>query len=58
MPKPSLSSYVNDRRQAVRRTTRIGNDMVFRRVVFVVVDANDDRNVVALPRKLPSRIRL
>ena len=45
-----LQQHVDDRRQAVRRAARVGNDVVLGRVVFLVVDAHDDGDVFVLGR--------
>ena len=46
--KAFLEQHVDDRSQTVCRTARVGNDMVLVGVVFVVVDAHNDRDVIAL----------
>ena len=45
-----LEKDVDDRRQAVRGATGVGNDVVLGRVVLLVVDAHDDGDVLALGR--------
>ena len=45
-----LEQHVHDRREAVRGAGGVGNDVVLRGIVFVVVHAHDDRDVLALAR--------
>ena len=45
-----LEQHVHDRRQAVRRAARVGDDVVLAGVVLLVVDAHDDGDVLALGR--------
>jgi hypothetical protein len=40
-----LEQHVHDRREAVRGAARVGNDVMLRAVVFVIVHAHDDRDV-------------
>ena len=46
-----LEQHVDDRREAVRRAARVGNDVVLGGIVLVVVHAHDDRDVFALCRE-------
>ena len=50
MPK-RLMDHLGERGQAVRGARRVRDDLVLRRVVLVVVDAEDDRQVGALGRR-------
>ena len=46
--EPFLEQHVNQRREAVGSAGRVGNDEMFGRIVFVVVDAHDDGDVFVL----------
>jgi len=46
-----LEQHVNQRREAVGRAGRVGNDVVLGRVVFVLVHAHDHGQAIALGRR-------